>query len=505
MVKGEQGLHAYSAEGEHLYSALRNRHGPTLYFSDRGRYHYDQSANGDPNAPVRPIYSTVTVQGDMFGGEQDYSDFVHIRIAESAPIDSGVVQLIDLSPGEGDWHQPDWGLSRLFEDAAAWVNRASSSSGTGFHRSTEPSLLLLRDRTGRELYTDTDGIDRASHSEAMGEAAIRQDPELARRIESIARNPDAQSRESELAALLDDQYAQAMDQAFDALRHQFSEELFETATSLAMEFGKDALLTALSGGIWEPVELGIEITQLGAAAFSAHHHYELVRTARRSIADTEYTERQRTQIAKSALGANARLAADVVQIAGFLGQIGLTKLAVESGKVISRPARATTVPEGTTRPRSETITPPRSSGGDAELDTVPPTSGRSVERVDAVQPEIPRLQFDDNDLVFGPSAGGRLRGLQQQAGGRLLTDLPKPPNLGWVDFSLGVLRSHLDAGGTVRFDLTHMRDIPDALRGVGEYANTVTANELRFLRDTMDNYPGQVRFYRDGAEVEPPW
>ncbi|MEM6274980.1 MAG: hypothetical protein AAF735_07035 [Myxococcota bacterium] len=442
----------------------------------------------------------------MFRGEEEYSEFVHVRVPDSTPIESGVVQLIDLSPGEADWRTPDWGLNRLFEDTADWVRRASNSGDTGSHIRTEPSLLLLRDGAGRELYTDPDGVDQAKHSEAMGESAIRQDPRLAERIDSIARNPDAQARQSELSALLEDQYDQTIDEALAALRRQFGEDVVETARSLAVEFGKDAVLTALTGGIWEPVELGAEITQLGTAAFSAHHHYELTRTARRSIADTEYSEEERAQIAKSALGANARLAADVVQIAGFLGQIGLTKLAVESGKLVSRPARATAVPGVRTRPRVDATTPPRSSpGSDAELDTVPPASGRSVERVDAVQPEIPRLEFGDHDLVFGPSAGGRLRGLQQEAGGRLLTDLPKPPNLSWVDFSLGVLRSHLDDAGVVRFDLTHMRDIPDALRGVGEYADTVTAHELRFLRDAMDSYPGQVRFYRDGAEVEPPW
>lgn len=39
-----------------------------------------------------------------------------------------------------------------------------------------------------------------------------------------------------------------------------------------------------------------------------------------------------------------------------------------------------------------------------------------------------RLRFESNDLVYGASAMGKLRKLQQQAGGRLLNDIPKPIN-----------------------------------------------------------------------------
>ena len=116
------------------------------------------------------------------------------------------------------------------------------------------------------------------------------------------------------------------------------------------------------------------------------------------------------------------------------------------------------------------------------------------------------LQFGADDLVYGPSAGGSLRNLQQSVGGRLLTDLGDvPPGQSWTQFSIQTMERQLAAGGKIRFDLTHVEDLPGVLSGTGKYANTVTAQELRHLQANWSRFKGSVHFYRGGKEIAAPW
>jgi len=116
------------------------------------------------------------------------------------------------------------------------------------------------------------------------------------------------------------------------------------------------------------------------------------------------------------------------------------------------------------------------------------------------------LRFGENDLVYGPSAGGALRALQQQAGGRLLTDLPgPPPGMSWEVYSRQVMEQQLTAGGQIRFDLTNMQNISDALSGLGPWGRSVTASELRYLRDNWPRFSNNVTFYQNGGVAAPPW
>jgi RHS repeat-associated protein len=123
----------------------------------------------------------------------------------------------------------------------------------------------------------------------------------------------------------------------------------------------------------------------------------------------------------------------------------------------------------------------------------------------AAQETKPPLKFGENDLVYGPSARGALRRLQEGAGGKLLTDLGEPGSQGWTKFSLGMLDDAAQSGRPVHFDLTHMQDMDGVLAGTGKQADRVTSQEIRHIRDNWDSFKEKPKFYRDGEEVPPPW
>ena len=115
------------------------------------------------------------------------------------------------------------------------------------------------------------------------------------------------------------------------------------------------------------------------------------------------------------------------------------------------------------------------------------------------------LRFGATDLVYGASAGGALRALQQSAGGRLLTDIPKEPNVSWVQHSINALNDQLRAGGMIRFDLTNVKDLAGVLANEGEYAASVTAQELRYLQANWEAFKNNVTFIENGAYRGAPW
>ncbi|MEP7051066.1 MAG: hypothetical protein ABJB12_11970, partial [Pseudomonadota bacterium] len=115
------------------------------------------------------------------------------------------------------------------------------------------------------------------------------------------------------------------------------------------------------------------------------------------------------------------------------------------------------------------------------------------------------LRFGANDLVYGPSAGGALRQLQQAAGGRLLTDVGGPAaGQSWAEFSIQTLENQLASGGNIRFDLSNVNDIQGVLNGTA-YVGATTSAELNYLQANWSNFQNQVSFYSNGAEVSAPW
>ena len=118
------------------------------------------------------------------------------------------------------------------------------------------------------------------------------------------------------------------------------------------------------------------------------------------------------------------------------------------------------------------------------------------------------LRFKDEDLVYGPKASGELREFQENYGGKLLDDIGNPYDSGyrdWTSFSLSMIDIYASKGSLIHFDLTHMLDIDGVLMGVGEYANRVTSDELRYIRDNWERLGNAVKFYRNGNEVIAPW
>ena len=117
-------------------------------------------------------------------------------------------------------------------------------------------------------------------------------------------------------------------------------------------------------------------------------------------------------------------------------------------------------------------------------------------------------RFADNDLVYGPSANGKLRLWCKDNGGKLLSDLEYLHDdsiKDWVSYSLKVLDNTLNSGSIVHFDLTHMENILEVLNNKGKYAKAVTSVELRYICMKWNKFKNSVIFYKNDLEVDKPW
>jgi hypothetical protein len=50
-----------------------------------------------------------------------------------------------------------------------------------------------------------------------------------------------------------------------------------------------------------------------------------------------------------------------------------------------------------------------------------------------------------------------------------------------------------------------MDDIQGVLKNTGSYANSITAQELRYIENNWSRFSGSVKFYNNGIEVVAPW
>lgn len=122
------------------------------------------------------------------------------------------------------------------------------------------------------------------------------------------------------------------------------------------------------------------------------------------------------------------------------------------------------------------------------------------------------FRFHPRDLVYGPSARGALRRFQVARGGLLLTDLEKPLDSTWEQFTiLEMERSLTTSSRQIHFDLTHVQDVAEIVEDVlcdhppPCVHRSITALELRYLRTHWARFARVVRFYRNDEEVEAPW
>ena len=89
--------------------------------------------------------------------------------------------------------------------------------------------------------------------------------------------------------------------------------------------------------------------------------------------------------------------------------------------------------------------------------------------------------------------------------GETLSDLKKPPDSTWEEFTVATLEAALSTQRSILFDLTYVRDIASVLTGVGPYAAKITGYELRYLRDHWSRFKSLVQFYENNEKREPPW
>ena len=115
------------------------------------------------------------------------------------------------------------------------------------------------------------------------------------------------------------------------------------------------------------------------------------------------------------------------------------------------------------------------------------------------------LKFAEDDLVYGPSAGGELRNLCKKAGGKLLTDLEQPMEYDTLTFSFRSMDKTVAKNSMIHFDLTYLKDVEGMLNNVGPYKDKVTAGELRYIHEHWSSFSKNVKFYYHEMEVLPPW
>lgn len=114
--------------------------------------------------------------------------------------------------------------------------------------------------------------------------------------------------------------------------------------------------------------------------------------------------------------------------------------------------------------------------------------------------------FGGDDLAFGISDNGRLKSFAESRGLKTLNSFQKPVDLDWVNFAKLILTSARASGTRVHFNLDGM-DLRAALAGTGNpaHVNSITSEELRFIRDNWSAFKDTVSFYQDGRRVPPPW
>jgi hypothetical protein len=54
-------------------------------------------------------------------------------------------------------------------------------------------------------------------------------------------------------------------------------------------------------------------------------------------------------------------------------------------------------------------------------------------------------------------------------------------------------------------ETSNVSDLDNVLKGTGQFADTITSQELRYIKDNWDRFKDVVTFCKDGVEVVVPW
>jgi hypothetical protein len=73
-------------------------------------------------------------------------------------------------------------------------------------------------------------------------------------------------------------------------------------------------------------------------------------------------------------------------------------------------------------------------------------------------------------------------------------------------FTARMMEESLEAGNTIHFDIGYIKEtLPQMIEGAGDYGQTITAFELRYLKENWARFKDHVKFYQGSAEVAAPW
>lgn len=109
------------------------------------------------------------------------------------------------------------------------------------------------------------------------------------------------------------------------------------------------------------------------------------------------------------------------------------------------------------------------------------------------------------DVVYGASANGALKNLADSVNSVTLNYFDKPMEMNWIQFSKSKLDEIARKKGKVLFDLTNVSELDNVIKGIGQFSDNITSQELRYIKDNWDRFEDVVTFCKDGVEVAAPW
>jgi hypothetical protein len=144
----------------------------------------------------------------------------------------------------------------------------------------------------------------------------------------------------------------------------------------------------------------------------------------------------------------------------------------------------------------------------------------NINRILSMKPTMPgsdvKLTDDPKQfpLAYGITGTGELRrfcarmlDLHKEEGISKVIELVDDVNYGIQSdgWTIVVLHKAAVAKRKIFFNLNNMIDIEGMLRGVGKWGNSLTAREIRYIRDHWAVFNEIITFWKNDVHVPPPW